>query len=162
MTYPTTTSKSIKLTTFIVTTILIAVCFGIWQQVEMPITLNICLIILILIVLMLSWAFAPTSYTIGDYDLRINRNFGSRSIRLSRIKTVYVLTDENKLGIYRIWGVGMFFGNYGKYKSSILGSFQLYATNSKNLVCIILDNESKVVISPDSLDLVADLQNEIS
>ena len=118
-------------------------------------------ILLTFIVLLLgSWLYAPKSYTLSDSYLLINRRIGKVNIRLSDIKQVRVLTDDETKKTIRTFGVGGLFGYFGKYHTPGIGHLTFYATQRKNKVLILTNSDKKIVITPDDIDLAEKLKQQ--
>jgi hypothetical protein len=127
----------------------------------LPIVAIIFSIILPVVIFSLCWFFAPSSYTLTDNDIVINRPTGKRAIKYAEIAEVRTI-GKNDLGILiRTFGNGGLFGYYGKFHSSKLGSMTLYTTQRKNRLLITTTNGSKIMITPDDLSLVEALKKKI-
>ena len=105
------------------------------------------------------YVFSIKGYMIEGAELIILRPAGSKKIPVSDIAEVRVVRREEMRGAIRIFGVGGFFGYYGKYYSWTLGSLTLYTTQRKNRVLIILKTGKKIMISPDDLSLAERVKN---
>ncbi len=99
---------------------------------------------------------APQRLEIGEGGIVILRRYCSVALDRSEIKSVEPLTKNDMRGAIRTCGVGGFFGYFGHYYSSKLGSFRLFATSFQNLYLIKLWSGKSVVIScaePDKMDI---------
>ena len=108
--------------------------------------------------LVLTWLYAPQSYTLTDAELIINRPAAKRVINRSEIMDVKEV-KSNDLGMFiRTFGNGGLFGYYGKFYSSKLGSMTLYTTQRKNRLLITTTTGKKIMISPDDMKIIDELK----
>lgn len=115
-------------------------------------------LLLFVAILLGSWLYAPQSYTVDSNDLTINRPIGKVSFKLSDIKQVRTLADNETKGTIRTFGVGGLFGYFGKFHTPGIGHSTFYATQRKNKILIISSNDKKIVITPDDNSLVEKLK----
>ena len=95
-----------------------------------------------------SWALAPRGFSVVGNRLRVERPLRAVEIDLSGLQAVVLLPDDALRGAVRVWGASGFFGYYGRFRSPSLGSFRLYATRRRGLVC--LDAAAgRFVVSPE-------------
>ena len=98
---------------------------------------------------------APQRLEIGAKKLVILRRYNSITIYADEVLSVEQLPKNALRGAMRTFGVGGFFGYFGSYYKSGIGSFRLYATSFDNLFLIRLANGKKIVIScsePEKMD----------
>lgn len=79
--------------------------------------------------------------------------FGKVSIKLEDINQVRTLTDNEMQGTVRTFGVDGLFGYFGKYHTPGIGHTTFYATQQKNKILIVTNNDNKIVITPDDISL---------
>lgn len=107
--------------------------------------------------LLAAWAFHPQCYWVTGRELRIKRPFGSICIPLEAITNIRGLEQEELGIIFKVFAVGGVFGYYGKYTSASLGAFDMWSTNTEELV-LIEYGQKKLVISPAERDkLIAEV-----
>ncbi len=116
------------------------------------------IIFLLLIIILVSWLFAPQSYSFYGGDLVIKRPVGNVNIMLSEITEAKILESNETSGLIRTFGNGGLFGYYGKFYNSKLGHITLYTTQRKNRILINTSNGKKIVISPDDLSIIEKLK----
>lgn len=113
-------------------------------------------------ILVVASVLAPKGYMLTSEALIIRRWGGNKSYPLSKITKAYTIPDEDMDKSLRMFGVGGFLGYFGRYDNNLLGSFTLYATQRKHYVAIALDDSKTVVITPDDLSLVAELEKRMN
>jgi predicted permease len=118
------------------------------------------LMIILPLIFIITYAFAPKKYSISPTHLTINRLAHNITIPLESIESI-ARTDKNDFGKFTIhvFGSGGFCGAYGKFYSSKVGFFTAYITNTTDLVMIEHSKGNKLLISPESPD---DVLNTIS
>ena len=115
-------------------------------------------LLLFIVILLGSWLYAPQSYTVDSNDLTIRRPIGKVSIKLSDIKQVWTLADNETKGTIRTFGVGGLFGYFGKFHTPGIGHMTFYASQRKNKILIVTNSDKKIVITPDDISLVDKLK----
>ena len=111
-------------------------------------------ILLFVTILLISWLYAPKSYTFENNELSINRPIGKVKIKLADIKQVRKLDEKETEGTIRTFGVGGLFGYFGKFHIPKIGHSTFYSTQQKNKILIVTNNDKKIVITPDDITLV--------
>lgn len=94
--------------------------------------------------------FRPTGYAITPAEIAILRPIGRKRISLDAICEVSSPARRppgKSIGIARVEG---FHGTFGSYWNRDWGRFQVFVTNSSNLVEVRLEDGSRVILSPDS------------
>lgn len=115
-------------------------------------------LLLFVAILLGSWLYAPQSYTLDSNELTINRPIGKVKIKLGDIAQVRTLADNETKGIIRTFGVGGLFGYFGKFHTPGIGHSTFYATQRKNKILIITNNDKKIIITPDDINLAGKLK----
>jgi len=115
-------------------------------------------LLLFVAILLGSWLYAPQSYTVDSNGLTISRPIGKVNIKLSDIKQVRTLADNETKGGIRTFGVGGLFGYFGKFHTPGIGHSTFYATQRKNRILLVTNNDKKIVITPDDISLVDKLK----
>lgn len=116
------------------------------------------MLLLFIAILSGSWIYAPQSYSVSSVDLTINRPIGNVNIKISDIKQVRTLADNETQGTIRTFGVGGLFGYFGKFHIPGVGNSTFYATQRKNKILIVTNNDKKIIITPDDISLVHKLK----
>jgi hypothetical protein len=105
-------------------------------------------------------AFVPLGYAVTDEAVVIRRPIRSIRIPLTRVSEARRIELTR---IVRVFGVGGFFGAWGRFTSTQLDSFRAYVTQRGNLICLHLKDGDPVVLSPDDPDgMVAEIQRRVS
>ena len=105
------------------------------------------------IVLILSWGYAPKSYSIDDGRVCVNRMLMQPfEILISDIASVEVVPKQRLKGSIRTFGSGAFFGYYGRFTNRHFGAMRWYATNLNNAVLIRTRENKKIILTPNERD----------
>jgi hypothetical protein len=104
------------------------------------------------------WLFSTKYYTLNDQRLTIHRPFRNREICINEISQVQAVSREDMKGSLRTFGVGGLFGYFGKFWVPQIGAVNAYATQMKNLVLIATHAGEQILISPDDVDLIGQIQ----
>ncbi|GIV34245.1 MAG: hypothetical protein KatS3mg031_1780 [Chitinophagales bacterium] len=107
----------------------------------------------VIAILVGSWLFAPQSYVLAENELVINRPVRKVHIPLSNIIQIRKLHDREGKWPIRTFGVGGLFGYFGKYYLPSIGHATFYATQRKNKILIITNQNKKIIITPDDSSL---------
>jgi len=103
------------------------------------------------LILVLVFALAPRGFRIAGGRLVVERLVLPVEIDLGGVRAVARLPEGALRGAIRLAGASGFCGYYGRYRSPTLGSFRLYATRTKDLVC--LDTvRGRFILSPEPPD----------
>ena len=122
--------------------------FGTGQQGS--VILHVIIIISQLLILIVTYGFAPSSYSLQNDAIIIHRKlFGDKKIDLSQVESIREITDGEMKGSIRTFGVGGLFGFFGYFRSRVLGSYRMYGSRWSNFVLIELRNGKKLLITPD-------------
>lgn len=100
----------------------------------------------------------PISYILTDEELIIKRLAGNIRIAKNEIHSVESLDNGRSGTLIRTFGIGGYFGYFGKYYSSSLGSLTLYATRKDKRILVTTKSGKKIVLTPDDSALAADLK----
>lgn len=115
------------------------------------------------LVLIISWGYAPKSYSIDDGFVHVNRMLmHPAKIKIDEIMSVEAVSKAQLKGSIRLFGSGAFFGYYGTFISKKLGRMKWFATNPANAVFIKTQDGRKYLLTPDERDsFIRTLQNSI-
>jgi hypothetical protein len=101
-------------------------------------------------------AFVPLGYAVTDEAVVIRRPIRTIRIPLTRVGEARRVELTR---IVRVFGVGGFFGAWGRFTSKQLDSFRAYVTQRGNLLCLHLKDGDPVVLSPDDPDgMIAEIR----
>lgn len=119
---------------------------------KISIALHSFVIITLLTVICVSFWYSPRKYTVGNFDIAINRMAGDVVIHVKDITEIRGVNPGEMDGLSRTFGVGGLFGYFGKYYNGHNGDMEWYATRNDNLVVIHTVQGQTIVISPDDKD----------
>jgi Mn2+/Fe2+ NRAMP family transporter len=104
---------------------------------------------LIVVVLAIAWAFAPTAVVVGDRDFLIERR-AWRPLRIPLASIEHAETIVRTRRGLRLFGVGGFFGTYGLYWSEVLGRHRMYATRAGGIMVVVRRRDGlPILVTPD-------------
>ena len=122
--------------------------------------LHVFILLSFLAMLILTYGFAPSSYSMVDDAIVIQRKlFGERRIPLSDVSAISIISKEQMKGSIRTFGVGGLFGFFGHFRSRDLGAFRMYGSRWSNFVLIELKNGKKILITPDETSAMIEKWN---
>lgn len=101
------------------------------------------------LILLIAYAFRPNNYAVSDDKLLIHRMISDVKILRSDIKSVEMIDESKVKNSIRTFGSGGFFGSYGKFWNSTLGSMTWYITRKENFVLVTTNDEKKILLTPD-------------
>ena len=96
--------------------------------------------------------FAPRAFYVTKDSVIVKRSGTDLVIKIQDIDQIRRIRLREFGFSIRTFGVGGFFGYYGKFYSRQIGSHNAYATNCKSLVLIQCTNGKKYVLSPEHAD----------
>jgi hypothetical protein len=159
MKYPATLDKFARFITIgICILFIILICQRIWaiQKLHDPALIavqGLSVVVMVLIILG-CYLFAPQSYLLTDQGLTIKRHIGPVQLNLNEISDIRILNKDEIKGLIRTFGVGGLFGYFGKYYNKTIGKMTFYATNRANAILITTKQGKKIVITPDDPGLI--------
>jgi hypothetical protein len=107
---------------------------------------------LVLLVLALSWAFAPVAYEVDAGAVRILRRARAPiEIPLAAVRAAGPLPDGAVLRALRLGGSGGLFGWYGRHWTRALGELRVHATRRTGLVQLDTP-DARWVLTPEPAD----------
>ncbi len=161
-----TFSASLDTTAKIVTVVIFLTFSGITLLIfaaKRPI-IGLCMSLFCLAVFLGCYLYSVRSYEIDENNLVIKRPIAifNINIPLSEIKEVRQVSSADIEDSRRDFGVDGVFGYFGSFSNDKLGDFSLYATNDKTNVMITLKHNAKIIIiSPDDIGLIAEINKRI-
>jgi hypothetical protein len=117
--------------------------------------------ILVVAALAISYGYSPKSYSLTNDSLVINRPFKPAVYSLADITEVQQLEKSIWTGSIRLFGAGGFFGYYGNFWNRKIGSYTAYGTRIDNKILITLKGNKKILLTPDSLEMLEELKKRI-
>ncbi len=151
MTYKTSLDNVTKVITLGITILFAAIIIGQYSIIKdatasaTPIYITVCLLIIYFIV----FAFRPVKYSLTADNLIVHRLFSNVKIERSKIKSVELVDKEKLSWSVRVFGVGGFYGYFGKFANAKLGTMTWYATRKDRIVLVKMLNNKKIILTPD-------------
>ena len=150
MTYKTSLDNLAKVVTIVTTILFAAIIVGQLSLIEdegksVPIFTTI----LLSLIYFGTFSFRPICYKVTDDKLIIHRPLADIKIDRTEIQSVERLAKAKLSWAVRILGVGGFFGYWGKFSITKLGSMTWYATRRNNAVLITTIYNKKIVLTPN-------------
>lgn len=103
----------------------------------------------VFVVLGVAALFRTKEYGLDAEGLHIYRPSGEVKFPLHRFRSIASVTSK-ELGFgVRTFGSGGFFGYFGKFYYKKIGAATLYVTDREKMLLITLDDDRKIIISPD-------------
>jgi hypothetical protein len=111
---------------------------------------SIIVVIALLVIYFGVYSFRPVNYLLFDEELIIRRPVSNIVINRIDIVNIRILDPKELDWTFRTWGVGGFFGYYGKFSNTNLGNMTWYVTNRNLPILIETTDNRKIVISPEN------------
>jgi hypothetical protein len=140
-------STSYDLTTKLISAVICATLL-----LPLALTRNVWAAALVMLVLILAFAYSPRGYVLSGRTLTIKRIMRNVEVPLNGLREAWTADREDFRGCLRLWGNGGLFGYYGLFRTSRLGESTWYLTNRSKAVVIITD-EKTVLVSPDDTEV---------
>jgi len=115
------------------------------------VTHNFVTSVLLLLLILLSFAYSPRGYVIADRSIVVRRLAGPARIALNDVREARRAAPDDFRGSIRLWGSGGLFGSYGVFSTTKLGKSTWYVTDRKNSVVLITGSKT-ALFSPDDVD----------
>ena len=144
-------TKGITLAAAILLLLIIALQLGLVMQASK--TLAIVLSAFILAVFLMAYLFRPLYYELTGSELIIHRPIKDVKIVRQNILRAEPVDKKQLKGTIRLFGVGGFFGYYGKFTNSRFGSMTWYATRKDNTILLTTGDKKKILLTPDEPEL---------
>lgn len=132
--------------TLIVTGIVILITVAMGFLLRIPVAAA-----LLAIVVIVTYAFSPRSYTLDGRLLRVQRLVGDFIIPLDGLRLARRVSNEELRGSVRLWASGGLFGYFGVFRTPAFGSTRWYVTNLANRIILVIPSRT-VLVSPDDVD----------
>lgn len=104
------------------------------------------------VIMGVAYAWAPQHYEIHPDKVVVARLIGKVDIPRKSITHVSLPGKLAMKGTLRTFGVGGFFGYYGRFYNSTLGKMTWYVTHRSQLVLLAVEGR-KIMVSPDDVSL---------
>lgn len=149
-TFTTSLDKSNKVTTTAVLALItVIVGFSLYKIGQTDQEILTITIIPIIVICIIAYVFRPNNYAVSDDKLLIHRMIKDVEIKRNNIKSVEMIDESKVKNSIRTFGSGGFFGSYGKFWNSTLGSMTWYITRRENFVLVTTNDEKKILLTPD-------------
>jgi Bacterial PH domain len=150
MTHKTSLSDFVKGTTMVLNILFIMTVIGLFTFIkEAGLEFQIGMTSFLVLIFSVTFAFRPIDYKITDAQLIIHRLIKDVVIEKSNIISVSVLDEKKVEWSIRTFGVGGYYGYFGKFANSKMGSMTWYATRKDKTVLIITADDEKIILTPD-------------
>jgi Ca2+/Na+ antiporter len=95
------------------------------------------------------YLFRPNNYSASSDKLLIHRMIKDVEIDRNNIQSVQEIDESQVKNSLRTFGVGGFFGSFGKFWNGTLGKMTWYVTRKNNLVLVETKDQKKIILTPD-------------
>ena len=149
-TFTTSLDKFNKITTAIIAIILgmiLSIVFFLTPDDEKNTALS--LAILPIIAFIIVYLLRPNNYSVSADKLLIHRIISSVKIDRNNIRSVQEIDESQVKNSIRTFGMGGFFGSFGKFWNSTLGSMTWYVIRKNNFVLVETKDQKKIILTPD-------------
>ena len=150
ITFTTSLDKFNKISTVIVLVfllIILVVAFFLIPKDEANIMDSI--VLLPIIISIIVYLLRPNNYSVSDDKLLIHRMINTIEIDRNNIQSVREIDESQVKNSLRTFGVGGFFGNFGKFWNGKLGKMTWYVTRKNNFVLVETKDQKKIILTPD-------------
>jgi Bacterial PH domain len=106
-------------------------------------------LILVGSLLVIAFLIRPNNYSVSSDKLLIHRILDDVEIDRNNIKSVQEIDESQVKNSIRTFGVGGFFGSFGKFWNSKLGKMTWYVTRKNNFVLVETKDQKKIILTPD-------------
>jgi hypothetical protein len=105
--------------------------------------------VVVILALGIAALYRVKGYELSSEGLHIVRPIGETKYPLHRIRSLTSVTSKDMGFGIRTFGSGGFLGYFGKFYYRKIGAATLYVTDVQKMLLITLDDDKKIVISPD-------------
>lgn len=150
MIYKTSLDKTAKVITILTTALFAAIIVGqILLLKDGMKVIPILTTIALLLIYFGTFLFKPLNYSLTINELIIHRPLKDKKIDRLKINSAELLDKEKLTGTIRTFGVGGLFGYWGNFANTKIGRMTWYATRRNNAVLIKMNNNKKIVLTPN-------------
>jgi Bacterial PH domain len=107
------------------------------------------IIFLPIILCSVTYLFRPNNYSVSSDKLLIHRMIKDVEIDRNIIQSIQEIDESQIKNSIRTFGVGGFFGNFGRFWNSKLGNMTWYVTRKNNFVLVETKDQKKIILTPD-------------
>lgn len=97
-----------------------------------------------------AYIYRPVGYSLTEETLIVHRPISDVDYSLQTLDSVQIVTKEQLKFTIRTFGVGGFWGYFGRFYNSVYGKMIWYVTRRDQLVLIKTDNKT-ILLSPDDI-----------
>ncbi len=116
------------------------------------------MVIVVLVFIYIAWN-VPISLSVDNKQVTLKRFLGKDvTIPIADIKTIETIPDKYVKNSVRLFGSGGMFGYFGKFRSTQLGVFTLFATETTNLLMIITNQKTYVFSCTEREALIEEVE----
>lgn len=94
--------------------------------------------------------FRPKGYRVVPCEISVLRAVGPKRIPIASVHIVVSPASRpagSSVGLARVEGI---YGTFGSYWNKGWGHYRVYVTNHENMVELVLDDGSRLIVSPDA------------
>ena len=118
------------------------------------------LAILPIFIFVIVYLLRPNNYSVSSDKLLIHSILGNVEIDRNNIHSIQEIDESQVKNSIRTFGVGGFFGNFGKFWNGKLGNMTWYVTRKNNFVLVETKDQKKIILTPDKpKEFVASFKN---
>ena len=110
---------------------------------------TILLAIILILIYGFSYAFSPKMYEITEDSIIVKRPYRDVVLKLSQIKSISKIDDEQLRYTVRTFWVGGLFGYFGKFWNKKLGMMTWYATRRNKVIMLTTTKDNKIILTPN-------------
>ncbi|MEA5138120.1 PH domain-containing protein [Arcicella rigui] len=150
MTHKASLSGFVKVTTIIINTMFVLTFIGFFTFLkDSGKEFQIVTGTIFFLVFVITYSLRPIHYTITENQLIIHRLYKDVVIEKTDIKSVSILDEKKLEWSIRTFGVGGYYGFFGKFANTQMGNMTWYATRKDNTVLILTEENEKIIITPN-------------
>lgn len=108
-------------------------------------------VVLAALLTLLTYAYSPRGYTVGERRIRVHRLAGDALVPLDSVVEARRVTKDEVRGVVRLWASGGLFGYFGLFRMPKFGNTQWYVTNLANRIVVVTAGRT-ALFSPDDVE----------
>lgn len=129
-------STEVIIITIGVLIVALGVMYAVFFVTHLSIIIKILLLLPLIVILLYFGCMTPVKLELDAKKITIVKALGSIKIPREEVVNIHKLSSESLSKSIRLFGSGGFFGYLGKFENSIIGKYQMYITERKNLILI--------------------------
>lgn len=138
-------STEVIIITIGVLIVTLGVMYAVFFVTHLSIIIKIFLLLPLIVILLYFGCTTPVKLELDAKKIAIVKAFGSIKIPREEVVNIYKISPKSLSKSIRLFGSGGFFGYLGKFENSIIGKYQMYITEKKNLILIETSSMKYVV-----------------